>query len=124
MKINAQMQCKAAGFDLDECHIERVVEIPKVDFFALTHCPMGRHSVIQANQDVMGHDADGFHCLLILGEGQRDGLLVDSEGYDYCRYSSYLPEARAIVEAAPELSITRSVPKNELPQGVAPIINP
>ena len=124
MKINAQMQCKAAGFDLDKCHIERVVEVPKADFFALTHCPIGRHSVIQANQDVMGHDADGFHCLLILGEGQRDGLLVDSEGYDYCRYSSYLPEARAIVEAAPELSITRSVPKNELPQGVAPIINP
>ncbi len=124
MKINARMQCKAAGFDLDECNIERVVEVPKADFFALTHCPMGRHSVIQANQDAMWHDVDGFHCLLILGEGQRDGLLVDSERYDYCRYSSYLPEARAIVEAAPELSITRSVPKNELSQSVAPVINP
>jgi len=123
VKINAQMQCKAAGFDLDDCHIERVVEIPKVDFFVLTHCPMGKHSVIQANQDAMGHDANGIHCLLILGEGYRDGLLVDSERYGYCRYSSYLPEARAIVEATPELSITRSAPKNDPPQGVAPVIN-
>ena len=123
MKINAQMQCKAAGFDLDKCHIERVVEVPKADFFALTHCPMGRHSVIQANQDVMGHDADGFHCLLILGEGQRDGLLVDSEGYDYCRYSSYLPEARAIVETMPELSITRDAHQNAMTQSVITAMN-
>lgn len=41
MKINAQMQCKAAGFDLDECHIERVVEIPKVDFFRADTLPDG-----------------------------------------------------------------------------------
>ena len=123
MKINAQMKCKAAGFDLDECHIERVIEIPKVDFFALAHCPMGRHSVVQANQDVMGYDADVFHCLLILGEGQRDGLLVDSEGYDYCRYSSYLPEARAIVEATSELSIMRDAHQNEMTQSAIPAIN-
>lgn len=123
MKINAQMQCKAAGFDLDDCHIERVVEIPKVDFFALTHCPMGKHSVIQANQDAMGHDADGIHCLLILGEGYRDGLPVDSEGYDYCRYSCYLPEARAIVEATPELTITRDTHRNEPTQSGAPAMN-
>ena len=79
--------------------------------------------MIQANQDVMWHDVDGFHCLLILGEGQRDGLLVDSERYGYCRYSSYLPEARAIVEAAPELSITRDAHQNDPMKNTAPTMN-
>ncbi len=123
MKINAQMQCKPGGFTLDDCNIERVVEIPKVDFFALTQCPLGKHSVIQENKDAMGHDENGFHCLLILGEGRRDGLLVDAEGYDYCRYAAYIPEARAIVEATPELSIMRDTPENKAEQVSTPVMS-
>jgi len=36
VKINAQMQCKAAGFDLDDCHIERFVESAKNKFIGMT----------------------------------------------------------------------------------------
>ena len=124
MKINAQMQHKPGAFDFDDCYIERVVEVSKVDFFAMSRCPLGTHSVIRQNKDAMGHDEKGIHCLLVLGEGGRDGILMDSEGYDYCRLAAYIPEARTIVEAAPELSITRSAPQNEPPQGIAPVINP
>lgn len=123
VKINAHMQEKPGAFDFDDCHIERVVEVPKVDFFAMSRCPMGRHSVIRQNRDVMGHDEKGIHCLLVLGEGGRDGILVDSEGYDYCRLAAYIPEARTIVEATPELSITRNVPAEEPEQGSAPAMS-
>ena len=113
MKINAHMQEKPGAFDFDDCYIERVVEVSKVDFFAMSRCPMGTHSVIRQNKDAMGHDEKGLHCLLILGEGGRDGILVDSEGYDYCRLAAHLPEARTIVESTPELSITRNALADE-----------
>lgn len=39
-------------------------------------------------------DAEGrYHCLLVTGEGRRDGILVNSEGADYARYSAFIPNA-------------------------------
>lgn len=37
-------------------------------------------------------------CLVILCENSDDGLLVDSQGYAYPRYSSFLPKARTIIQ--------------------------
>lgn len=37
-----------------------------------------------------------YHCLLVTGEGRRDGVLVEAEGYDYARYASYVPDAAAL----------------------------
>lgn len=123
MKINAQMQEKPGAFDYDDCFIERVVEVSKADFFAISRCPMGTHSVIRQNKDAMGHDEKGIHCLLVLDEGGRDGILVDSEGYDYCRLAAYIPEARTIVEATPELSIMRNAPADEPEKIPSPTMN-
>ena len=78
---------------------------------------------IRQNKDAMGHDEKGIHCLLVLGEGGRDGILVDSEGYDYCRLAAYIPEARTIVEATPELLITRNAPASESEKSPSPAMN-
>lgn len=40
-----------------------------------------------------------YHCLLVLGENQPDGVLIEAEGYDYARYSSYFPSARDYLNA-------------------------
>lgn len=37
-----------------------------------------------------------YHCLLLTGDGRNDGLLVESEGYGYCRYASYVPDISAL----------------------------
>ena len=42
-------------------------------------------------------DGERKHCLLVLGEGEDDGILVCSEGSFYARYSAYLPKARQIL---------------------------
>jgi hypothetical protein len=39
------------------------------------------------------------HCLLVLGEGCSDGVLIEAEGYNYARYSSFMPGAREFVTA-------------------------
>lgn len=36
-------------------------------------------------------------CVLVLGEGQEDGILVDSQGSSYARRSAFIPEARTLV---------------------------
>ena len=37
-----------------------------------------------------------FYCMLVTGEGYRDGVLVEAEGYPYARYASYVPDATAL----------------------------
>lgn len=49
-------------------------------------------------------DSEGtMHCLLVLDEdspnGTPDGILVESEGANYARYSSYLPNANFLARA-------------------------
>ena len=41
-----------------------------------------------------GQDA----CVLLLSKTGNDGILVDTQGYDYPRYSAFIPNARQIVE--------------------------
>ena len=37
------------------------------------------------------------HCLLVLGSDTEDGVLINSEGYNYARYSAYIPNIRQSV---------------------------
>jgi len=39
-----------------------------------------------------------WHCLLVTGEGMEDGVLVESEGSSYARYSSFVPSVKEIME--------------------------
>ena len=43
---------------------------------------------------------DRYHCLLVYDKEQGDGLLVESEGYDYARYAQYIPQAKIIYDTA------------------------
>ena len=42
-------------------------------------------------------DAWISHCLLVMGENSDDGMLVESEGADYARYSAYQAGAKSYV---------------------------
>ena len=39
-----------------------------------------------------------WHCLLVTGEGMEDGVLVESEGSSYARYSAFVPSVKEIME--------------------------
>lgn len=38
-------------------------------------------------------------CVLLLSETDDDGILVDTQGYDYPRYSAFVPKAKVIVNS-------------------------
>ena len=60
---------------------------------------LDNYDFIRDHVDAMYRDRDGLdHCLLVLGEGHEEGILVESEGSAYARYSSLLPNARSFMQ--------------------------
>lgn len=77
--------------------IEKTVELPAERFENMLRHPTADQKFLTENAGLMRQDGMGVnHCLLVTGEGRTDGLLVESEGYDYARYAAYVPEATAL----------------------------
>ena len=47
---------------------------------------------ITTNKDLMCEAGGLYHCLLVCAQNRRDGILVESEGYDYSRYTAYVAD--------------------------------
>lgn len=66
------------------------------------------YDFIAKNANKYRVDEQGIaQCLLVLGKGQDDGILVLSEGYSYARHTAYLPYAKAIVQQEKYPSLTK-----------------
>ena len=48
------------------------------------------------NKHLTGYDKRVTRCLLVTTRGRRDGILVDCQGYNFARYSCYVPEKRSL----------------------------
>ena len=84
-------------FKFQKAEIEKKVCLPAGEFEEFLRNPLEGLPCIEENIDLMQEDRDGiYHCLLVTGEGRRDGVLVESEGYGYARYASYVPDAAAL----------------------------
>lgn len=82
---------------LSEFIIEKTVRIPDGDLERLLCHPMDEQPFIAENAGLMYQDDAGvYHCILVTGTERTDGLLVESEGYGYARYASYVPETSAL----------------------------
>ena len=77
--------------------IERTIHLPAEEYEQFLAHPMDKYVFLRENVDRMSVDHQGiYHCLLVTGEGHIGGVLVQSEGVDYARYASYVPEAAAL----------------------------
>lgn len=99
MRYKANFQYKPNNFQMDDCQIEKVVDLSAGEFAALTVTPLRDHPAVAANRSCMFSENGVMHCLLALEQGGRDGLLIESEGYDYPRYAAFVPGIRDIVNA-------------------------
>ena len=99
MKFKANFTEKPANFQMDDCRIEKVVELSHEDFCRLKITPLADQPFIRENKGCMFHRDGIIHCLLALGQGSNDGILVDAEKYDYARLAAYIPGMRDIVNA-------------------------
>lgn len=55
------------------------------------------------------HEKDGvWHCLLVTGEDMDEGVLVESEGSAYARYSAFVPSAQGIIRQYQDMLETQT----------------
>lgn len=100
MLINTQLRCKQEEIQPVRCDIVCIVELSRADFYDFRFNTLADRDFIK--EHLKDLKADVFHaipCLLVLGEGENDGILVDPQGYDYARYTAYIPMARQLVQA-------------------------
>lgn len=95
--LNANMIRKADRFVPKKCTVEKVIEVSGSEFKTFTENPMKRNYYLPQYKDLMGYYDNSYHGVLFVNMENGDGLLVNSEGYDYARYSQYIPNARGII---------------------------
>ncbi len=106
MIIQAELKCKQTGCEADPCAVDKVIELPSQRFQQFSRALLADYDFIAENKNAIRHDTDSRHCLLILDADGTDGFLVDPQGYNYARYSAFVPNVRSLL--TPDVEIDRS----------------
>lgn len=107
MKINIPFRKKDSEIETSPCVVEKTVELSEDWFDHFSQSLLNDYDFIIENIDHMYQDNNGVnHCLLVLSEGRDDGILVESEGSSYARYSAYHPCARKLIQQEQYPSLT------------------
>ena len=106
MIIQAELKCKQTGCEADPCAVDKVIELPSQRFQQFSRALLADYDFIAENKNAIRRDGDTRHCLLILDADGTDGFLADPQGYNYARYSAFVPNARSLL--TPDMGIDRS----------------
>jgi len=91
--MNGKLIHKASDHNTKRCEVEKWVFLPHSDFERLKANPYQEHEAITAARDLMYEDENAYHCIMLLDEYGDDGLLIEADGFDYPRYSMFVPDA-------------------------------
>ena len=89
---------KESEIEANEFCVEKVIKLPAHEYEAFTQHLIHDYDFIRDNVDLMCEKDGVWHCLLVTGEGMEDGVLVESEGSSYARYSAFVPCVKEIME--------------------------
>ena len=106
MIIQAELRRKQSEYEGESCAVDKVIELPSQRFQQFSRALLADYDFIAENKNAIRHDEDARHCLLILDAEGKDGFLVDPQGYNYARYSAFVPNARSLL--TPDMGIDRS----------------
>ena len=97
MIIQAKLRRKQSEYEGEPCAVDKVIELPSLRFQQFSRALLADYDFIAENKNAIRHDEDARHCLLILDAEGKDGFLVDPQGYNYARYSAFVPNARSLL---------------------------
>ena len=106
MIIQAELRRKQSEYEGEACVVDKVIELPAQRFKQFSRALLADYDFIAENKNVIQYDADSRHCMLILDADGPDGFLVDPQGYNYARYSAFVPNVRSLL--TPDVEIDRS----------------
>ena len=95
MKVNfVRKPTPSEIYPQEEFIIEKAVRLSKEEFEDLLKEPLKDRNYVKENKDLMYEDKDGYmHCIYVVADDYDYGILIESEGSDYPRYTAYLPKA-------------------------------
>lgn len=97
IETKAVFRRKDPKIEAVDCVVDKVIRLPGAEYDSFSHNLLREWDFIRDNPIETVVDAQGrHHCLLVLGEGRADGILVNPEGAAYARYSALLPGAHAM----------------------------
>ncbi len=96
--LNADLNYKTVDYTPEKCVVEKVIDVYDTEFKSLIEKPMKHNYYLSRFKELMGFYDEGYHCVLFVNKDSGDGLLVNSEGADYARYSQFIPNAKDIVQ--------------------------
>ena len=97
--INAPLRSKMGSLDYDRCQVDRIVTLPHSVFaYFLRHTLDSQEFIAESLRYLPITTDNTRHCIMVLDEEAEDGILVDPQGYNYARYSAYVPNAKQLVQ--------------------------
>jgi hypothetical protein len=98
MQLNAIFHRKEPQFNPVACTVDKIIEMESAGFQEFQESMLKDQSfIIEFNDRLQEGYAGPIRCLLLLGQGYDDGILIDTQGYDYARYTSFVPGARQLL---------------------------
>lgn len=98
MYANLIRKPNSSDFNARPCVVEKWIPISHWSFEQIKQDPLHDLEAVKAYRDIMFCDNEANHCIMLLDDCGSDGILVESEGYDYPRYSCFVPNARTLYE--------------------------
>lgn len=89
LKLNAMMWRKPETLEPRSYKVSEVIVLADAEFRNVMKEPLKDREYLKGRT---GQDT----CVLLLSETGDDGILVDTQGYDYPRYSAFIPNAKII----------------------------
>ena len=110
MRIDAALRKKEDQIRAVECcEIIKTIELPHAEYHDFCRNLMKPQDFIAENAQMMSVENYVYSCLLVLGEGHDDGILVHSSGYDYARYTAHVPNARQLLAEQQRYNCVRNL---------------
>ena len=94
--LKTLLQRKESEIHFDACQINHIHELSEQAFHSFRQNLLAEYDFLREyNEKFAGEPVEGLRSgVLVLGKGLDDGIFVCTEGYDYARYSAYVPNAR------------------------------
>jgi hypothetical protein len=91
---------KETEIEAADCVADKVIRLSGAEYDSFSRSLMREWDFIRDNPiDAVVDEQGRHHCLLVLGEGRGDGILVNAEGGSCARYSAFVPGAAALAVA-------------------------
>lgn len=90
---------KISNFDTQSCVIDGIELMDGDEFEEFSKNLLEDRTFIADRKEEMYVDCLGqVHGLLALNKDSGDGILIDSQGYDYARYVAFMPNIKSYIE--------------------------